>query len=341
MKILVVMKNWLGDLLFQMPALDLIQNRYPGASITCMAPERCREILEAHPVISGFISFDEKSTHRSWLKRIGVISELRKAGPWDQGYLFHRSRSRAALLWAAGVKKRIGYGKGRKFFLTKALPEPKKALHQLDHFMNFMKEAGFEVPADLAYRFYFRSEDEKRALTILKNHKIQKEQKYVCFHLGANWEPKRWPVVHFAELADRIYEKWKTPIIVTGSAQDKALFDEFMQYVRKAQVIDLVGKTSLRVSSVIYKNAACLITGDSGPMHIASGVGASLVALFGPTVPELTGPRGSGDSILLRYVPPGYTVPFFGKDLPEGGWLAKISVEEVLAAIEKILPRSS
>ena len=110
MKIVVVMKNWLGDLLFQMPALDLILEKYSGASppqssgrirppaeITCIAPERCREILEAHPAVSGFLAFDEKSSHRSWFARMRFLFELRQRGPWDQGYLFHRSRSRATL----------------------------------------------------------------------------------------------------------------------------------------------------------------------------------------------------------------------------------------------------
>ncbi len=171
-KIVAVMKNWLGDLLFQMPALDLIKQKYPEASITCIAPERCREILEAHPAVSEFLSFDEKKTHCSWLARMRFVLELRKRGPWDQGYLFHRSRSRAVMLWLAGVKKRIGYGKGRKLFLTTAVKEPEDKLHQLDHFMNLMRNAGYEVPSNPSYRFYFKPEDETRALAVLSENRI-------------------------------------------------------------------------------------------------------------------------------------------------------------------------
>ena len=343
MKILVVMKNWLGDLLFQMPALDLIKARYPAASIVCMAPERCREILEAHPAVSGFFSFDEKSTHRSWFKRIAFIFELRKAGPWDAGYLFHRSRSRAVLLWLAGVRERTGYGKGRKIFLTKAVKEPAKSLHQLDHFMALMKGAGYQIPPEPSYRFYFKPEDETQAFAALKEKGVEKGARYVCFHLGANWEPKRWPVLYFSVLAEKIHEKWGIPVVVTGSRQDRPLFEEFINGVGPSSkkgsapvIVDLVGKTSLRVSSVIYKNAACLVTGDSGPMHIASGVGARVVALFGPTDPNLTGPRGTGEHIVLQFVPPGYSVPFYGKDLPEDGWLSKIAPDQVFDAVERL-----
>ena len=379
MKIVAVMKNWLGDLLFQMPALDLIRQKYPNASITCIAPERCREILEAHPAVSDFLSFDEKGTHRSWLARMRFVLELRKRGPWDQGYLFHRSRSRAVFLALAGVKERIGYGKGRKGFLSQAVAEPVQPMHQLDYFFNMMKGAGFELPAEREYRFFYKEEDEKKALEILQANGIicskghceeprrgeaaislhkskiaslalcpasggtrgrNDPEKYICFHLGANWAPKRWPIAHFAALAEKIEEKWQLPVVVTGSQNDGPLFEELMSKVRRAKIISLVGKTGLRVSAAIYKHAACLITGDSGPMHIASGVGASVIALFGPTNPKLTGPRGRGESIVLQYIPPGYTVPFFGKDLPEEGWLSRITPEEVLDAIERILRKA-
>ena len=339
MKILAVMKNWLGDLLFQMPALELIKKKYPSSEIFCVAPERCRGILEAHPAVSGFLAFDEKSSHRSWLSRVRFLMELRRLGPWDEGYLFHRSRSRAAMLFFAGVKKRTGYGKGRKMFLTTSVVEPAGKLHQLDHFIALMKGAGFETPAEPQYRFYFKPEDEAKALAILGEHGLGGGSKYICFHLGANWEPKRWPPAHFAALADRIEARWKFPIVVTGSAQDRPLFDEFRLNVKNSKVIDLVGKTPLRVSSEIYKNAVCLVTGDSGPMHIASGVGARVVAIFGPTDPKLTGPRGTGESLVLQYVPSGHVVPFFGKDLPPEGWLSHITPEQVLDAVERILKK--
>ena len=339
MKIIVVMKNWLGDLLFQMPALELIKQKYPEASIVCIAPERCREILEAHPAVSKFLSFDEKSTHRSLFSRIRFLLELRKKGPWDQGYLFHRSRSRAFLLMLAGVKKRIGYGKGRKGLLTQAVPEPSQPLHQVDYFFELMKEVGFDLPAERTYRFFYKEEDKHRALEILRSFGIATSAKYVCFHLGANWEPKRWPPEHFAALADTIEEKWHLPVVVTGSQNDEPLFLQFKEKVLRAKIVSLIGKTGLRVSAVVYKNAECLITGDSGPMHIASGVGAPVVALFGPTDPKLTGPRGTGDSIVLQYVPPGYAVPFFGKGFPAEGWLSKITPQEASDAIERMLKK--
>jgi len=223
-------------------------------------------------------------------------------------------------------------------------------MHQLDYFFNMMKSAGFDLPAEREYRFYYREKDEQIAGEVLAAQGMGDKTKFICFHLGANWEPKRWPAAHFASLAEKISQRWQLPVVVTGSSQDRPLFDAFSHSLKTSSVkktkaitpdiIDLVGKTSLRVSACIYRHAACLVTGDSGPMHIASGVGTPVIALFGPTDPKLTGPRGKGESLVLQYIPSGYAVPFFGKDLPEEGWLSHISPEEVLDALERILPHS-
>lgn len=337
MKIIVVMKNWLGDLLFQMPALDLIKKKYPQAWIACVAPERCREILEAHPAVSSFIPFDEKTTHRPLFSKVQFVFKLKEQGPWDQGYLFHRSKTRALLLMLAGVKERVGFGKGRSVFLTQAIPEPSQKMHQLDYFLEMMRHAGFEVPEDPRYKFYYKKEDQELAARLLTEEGLEEKGSFVCFHLGANWEPKRWPPEHFAVLAEKIHKAWGLPILVTGSRQDKPLFDAFVKRISKARVISFVGRTGLGVSAAIYERSACLVTGDSGPMHIAAGVAASVVALFGPTDPSLTGPRGGTESRVLQYVPEGFSVPWFGKEFPEGGWLSRITPEQVFDAVERIL----
>ena len=78
MKILIVTKNWLGDVLFQLPAIQALRDHYPQAEITCMTPERCLEVLRAHPAVDRLISFDERTTHRSLASKVRLIAELRK-----------------------------------------------------------------------------------------------------------------------------------------------------------------------------------------------------------------------------------------------------------------------
>ena len=199
MKILIVTKNWLGDILFEIPAIETIARAYPQAKIVCMGPERCRQILEAHPAVHRFMGFDEKKEHRSILKKIQFVRELRRE-KWDRAYLFHRSRTRAFLLMCAGVKERIGYAAhGKNRFLTHAFPEPVGRMHHRDYFLELLEKSGLEKSSDPACRFYFLEKDEKKAKELIAENHLNS---FVCFHLGANWEPKRWPAAHFAKLAD-------------------------------------------------------------------------------------------------------------------------------------------
>lgn len=331
MKILIVTKNWLGDVIFQIPAIEAVRSNYPDAQIICLTPARCLPILEAHPAVNRVILFDERREHRNWFSRLRFAFQLRREG-YDKAFLFHRSRTRAFLLFLAGVKERIGFCTKGSWFLTQAVCELNKRMHHVDYFLELLRQAGLRAPEKGMYHFCFPSKDSVSASALLEKYSLKE---FVCFHLGANWEPKRWPVAHFAKLADEIFDRWRLPIVLTGSQNDIPLATAMTREVRQAPVISLVGQTQLGELAAIFKQAQLVVSGDSGPMHLASGVGAKAVALFGPTDPNLTGPRGPGETILLQHVPPGYTVPWYGKDLPRGGWLSQIEPEEVLEAIEK------
>ncbi len=334
MKIIVFMKNWVGDTFFQFPAIQLIKKKYPSAHITCIAPPRCGELLLAHPDISEVLEFDEKTTHRSWLKRFEFIRQLRSKGPWHQAYLFHRSKSRAMLLAFSGVQERFGYGKGRGFWLTQSVAEPKQALHHVDFFLELLRGCGYEIPEKNFYQLPVAEAALEKASLLLKEAGIAGQKHFACFHLGANWAPKRWPAEHFAALADLIHAAWKIPVIVTGSAGDAPLWEAMQKHVQSAPVINLIGKTGLDSLAALYSQAAFVVSGDSGPMHIAVAVGTPTLALFGPTSPDLTGPRGRGEAVVLKFAPEGVTIPFIGEEKDAQDWLAKILPKQVLDAIQ-------
>ena len=333
MKILIVTKNWLGDILFQIPAIETIHRQYPEAEIVCMSPNRCKEILEAHPAVKRVLVFDEKKEHRSFFGRWAFAWRIRNER-FDRVYLFHDSRTRAALVWLAGIPVRIGFAGNRRVFLTRAIKEPQRKMHQVDYFLCAVEESEGLAHETKPYHFYFSPQDAESAK---RKTKSLPGSSYVCFHLGANWEPKRWPVTHFAKLADLIHQRWGLPVIVTGGAQDVPLAETLKREIRQAQVMILAGCTTLGELGAIFKNSLFVVSGDSGPMHIASGVGTSVAALFGPTDPDGTGPRGTGKILILRFVPEGFQVPWYGeeKDFPKEGWLSHIQPEEVIRAIEK------
>ncbi len=334
MKILIFTKNWLGDVLFEVPAIQAVRENFPHARLVALTPPRCLEILEAIPFLDEVKPFDERKEDRSLFAKIRLILWLRRQ-KFDKAFLFHRSFTRALLTRLGGVRERIGYATPkRKWFLTTAVPAPPRPLHQVDYFLVLLKWAGLKVKFGAEYQFFCRPKEERGALAILQEHNFP-QKGFVAFHVGANWGPKRWPATNFARLADLITQTFSCPIVLTGSRGDEIIAQEIIRKAALTRPISLCGKTSLGVLGALFQSAAFVVSSDSGPLHIASGVGTPVVALFGPTCPKLTGPRGIGKKVIIQTIPPGFSVPWKGEKLPPGGWMERISSEEVLKKIRE------
>ena len=163
MKILIFAKNWLGDVLFELPAIQAIRENFPQAKITVLAPARCQEILKSVPFLDRAKVFDERKSERSIFSKVRFLLWLRRE-KFDKVFLFHRSLTRALLAWLGGIPERIGYETSkRKSLLTKSVPVPRQAMHQVDYFLVLLKWAGLGVKFGAEYRFFTQPGEEAEA----------------------------------------------------------------------------------------------------------------------------------------------------------------------------------
>jgi len=102
---------------------------------------------------------------------------------------------------------------------------------------------------------------------------------------GAAHETKSLPVSKWTELLKLLNQAGYPYQVLIGGISDKPRCDEISQHLAHP-VLNTAGQTSLHELIALIQFGALLITGDSGPMHIASAVGTPLLAFFGPTVPE-------------------------------------------------------
>src|SRR5260370_4954944 len=103
---------------------------------------------------------------------------------------------------------------------------------------------------------------------------------------------RRWPALHYVELARRLLERYPDWFIVcTGAPAEAAPNDQLADEVGSSRVITLAGKTTLRQVLVLYTRGEILVTNDSGPAHFASMTPIRVVTLFGPETPALFGAR--------------------------------------------------
>ena len=329
-----VLKNWLGDVVFASPAIRVIRNNFPTAELICFAPERCVEVLAVNPHVDRVIPFDERGLHKGFWGKLKLIGTLRRLH-LDRVYLFHHSFTRALVVYLGGVKERIGFAtKGRSFLLTQPITEPAQKMHSVDLALELLKRSGLPVATDALYEFYFDKSDLERVKRFIRKEPLG-FGRLVAVHPGANWTYKRWPWEKFRDLTKELVRRYRVNVVVTGGVGDRELAEKIVKSASDPRIISLCGATKLRELGALFSLCALVVSSDSGPLHIAGGVGTNVVGIFGPTDPTVTGPRGRGRNIVIHYVPEGEQVPWLGKHFPKEGWMERISVEEVLHTIER------
>ena len=333
MNILVFTKNWLGDVIFETPAIRALKENFPDSYLIAITPRRCVEVLEVNPYVNEVIAFDEKEEDKSIFAKWRLIQNLRKRRI-DKAFLFHRSSTRARIAYWAGARERIGYDtKGRGSLLTCAVPEHDGPIHDVQYFLDLLRQAGLWVQGDYHYEFYFSEEDRGKAQILLSEHSLEPE-KLVAINPGANWIPKRWPPEYFRQLAKRLIERFQIQVVLTGSVEDKPVADVVLNGGGSASMVSLCGKTTLRELGALFSKCRLVISNDTGPLHIGAGVGVNVVGIFGPTAPLETAPLGRGRNVIIHYAPEGVKLPWIGKKFPSP-WMELISVDTVFQTIEK------
>ena len=289
-RLLIFNVNWLGDVLFSTAAIRNLRRNFPDSFIASIIPSRCYPILKDNPYLDELIIFDEKDRHKSPLAKLNFI-KLLKRKKFDAVYLLHRSLTRALICKLAGIKEIIGHNTSKRgFLLTKKINPPKRdSLHRIDYYLNIIEKAGLRVE-DRYLDFVFNQEDMDFVEEFLKKHEVTKSDFLVALNPGGNWMPKRWPKEYWAQLADKLIEDFQAKVIISGGPKDLPLVLDIKVMMKHKPVI-ACGVFSIKQLGALAKIADLFITADTGPLHIANSVGAQeIIALFGPTSIEITGP---------------------------------------------------
>jgi heptosyltransferase-2 len=333
-KILIVNVNWVGDVLFSTPFIRNLREAYPEAHIASLVHPRCAVMLEGNPRLDEIIIYDEELSHKGLAGKAALIRRLRKKA-FDTAYLLHRSFTKAAIVYLAGIKERIGYPtKNRGFLLTKTAEEPDEDIHKVKHFLNLLAATGIKSKPH-SCEFFIKESDRDSAKTFLKDNGIGDRDLVAVICPGGNWDPKRWPRENFAGLADILSEKFGAKVVISGAGKDIKLGEEIRSLMKDGAVI-ACGKTTLKELGALLERANLVIANDTGPMHIAVAMKTRVIALFGPTSPALTGPYGEGNyRVISRY--DECPIPCYDFTCKDNRCMKAITVDEVAKAAEEML----
>ncbi len=299
-RILIFNVNWLGDVLFSTAVIRNIKRNFPDSYIACIIPPRCESILKGNPHLDEVLIFDEKSSHKGALEKLKFV-KLLKSKKFDMVFLLHRSFSRALICRLAGIPERIGHHtKKRAFLLTKSIAPPDRdSLHRIDYYLHIIENAGLKVE-DRHTEFFVSQEDKESIDTFLSANAVLKNDFLVGINPGGNWLAKRWPKEYWAQLADKLISEFGFKVIITGSSSDIALTKSICKLMKEKAIV-ATAVLNIKQLGALCKKLDLFVTADTGPLHIANAVGTKkIIALFGPTHPDITGPVPKTAVAILR-----------------------------------------
>jgi heptosyltransferase-1 len=297
-RILFVDWSMIGDLVMLSPAVHAVRQAYPDSHIAILGQPTSIAVFKEDAAVNELIPFQRSGPGKEWNLKL-FFSTVRKIreGRFDLAIIAHNSIGSALMCFLAGVRKRVGYsGEFRDWMLTRTVPQREERQHLIRVKLNLVAACGIEVedrPATVCI-------DQKKAKAWLKDK------------LGPNFGRSR-PIISLALGSTQPYKQW-TPseanrllkmlpvnscdIVFVGSPAERSQFEGVYSF--NNTVVDLVGETTIEELMWVLNRADLHIGPDSGPMHIAIGLGTPVVALFGGTDPVRCGPYQYEESRVVR-----------------------------------------
>ena len=244
--------------------------------------------------------------------------------------------TRALMVYLAGIPLRIGYSK-MQAFLTHPVEMDAEDIHRCDYYLKIVEGYGIKVQ-DRLCELRLKAEDIQSMDSKLSQAGIAANENYVVLNTGGNWDLKRWSYESFTLLAKRLYQEFNLKVVLPGAEKDREYCQRIVDgdAINGVSTVVMAGKTTLGESLALYKRALVVISGDSGPLHLAHSVGADVIGIFGPTRPEITGPRGRGRCQILFKDVGCNKAPCYHLACTHNVCMQSVTVDDVLQAFKKI-----
>ena len=135
-----------------------------------------------------------------------------------------------------------------------------------------------------------------------REHGVDDGTLLIGIHAGSiNGSAKRWPAAHWAEVADRLHADYGARVVLTGSQSELPIAEAVTRAMRSRPIV-LTGQTSIDELAAVLARCDLVLSGDSGPLHMAVALNRPTISVYGPTDPAISGPypRPGQTAIVLR-----------------------------------------
>lgn len=308
-RVLLVRCDHIGDAAMATAVLRPLQEALRPSTLDVLAAPWSSELFASHPMVDNVLSFAtpwwSAARGASWRdrmvqwRRLPAIVRRIRAGRYDVGIdLRGDLRQITFFLALGGMPVRVSSDRtGGRRLLTHTWPFD-ASMHEV--------EKNFAVASLLGATGRPR-------LELVANAAIPAELRsalggsealrgYAVFALRGSAAKRSWSSTHGSALANALEQTLGLRSVVLGGAADERFGKELVDGT-DGRAINLAGRTSLMETLAILRDAKVTIAVDSGPMHLAVGVGSPVVTLFGPSDPGLFGPWSDRASVIAVGAP--------------------------------------
>lgn len=297
-RFLIVRLGSLGDVVHAIPAAAALRARYPHALIDWVVDPRYLDLVGLVDGVDHGLPLDPRAAGQGQEAGgpFGTVRRLRRTR-YDAVFDLQGLLKSAVLARAAGGSRTIGFPRAHlreplaRLFYTETV-DPGTEEHVVRKNLSLL--AAVDV-TDRPVKFPVTIPRTDTVRSIVERFK---PDGYALVNPGAAWPNKRWPPTQFGATAAALHRRFGLKSLVLWGPGEEALAAEVAagsqgsaEPLPKTSIVDIVG---------VAREARVMLSGDTGPLHIAAAVGTPIVALFGPTRTERNGPWDSRDVTLSR-----------------------------------------
>jgi len=289
--ILIIRTDRIGDVVLTTPTVKALRKAYPQARIAMLVAPLTKDLVAGNVDLDEVIVDDRQGAHQGLGGFLILIRALRRK-KFDVAIVLHTKKRTNALCFLAGIPRRIGYKNNKfGFLLTRPLEDGRHhgQKHEAQYCLDVLKPLGIESHA-LEVSVSVQARAEQWVKQFCQDHHIGEQDQLIAIHPGASDPAKCWPEYRFAELIDEVVKKYPAKVVIVGAVNTQAMAQKIRTQAHHP-LLDLTGKTSVSQLTSVLKRCQMFISNDSGPVHIAAGLGTPVVSIFTRNQPGINPER--------------------------------------------------
>ena len=332
-KILVTDLMHIGDIVFITPFLHALRKNAPEAQITLLVDQKTQDVVRYNSNIDVLMTIDKKGKDDNLRALWNFSSRLRKEH-YDVVINLHSNERCSFLAAFSGARVKVGVcASVFRLWFDKVLEfNLDRQVQVVDMYLDILRHMGVTDLSHIGTEMYGIEKEATFAANFYEENGIMSTDRIIGINVGGSWPTKRWTNEGFAAVADHYLEQG-LKVVFFGGPMDTSQVEAITGQMKHTPAL-ATGKTSLLQLAALIKRCNVFISGDSGPMHIATTQHVPIVAIYGPSDWIKFPPFGDNKVIITAGLE---CQPCGAHQCEHHGCMKKILLQAVITAVDRFV----